>query len=68
MFDIWRSGFIRRPLPSVMDQPPTADEVTWLPDCGPYAYVADPFGVTRDGVLTVFVEAFDYHVRRGTTG
>ena len=65
MFDIWRSGFIRRPLPSVMDQPPTADEVTWLPDCGPYAYVADPFGVTRDGVLTVFVEAFDYHVRRG---
>ena len=65
MFDIWRSGFIRRPLPSVIDRPPAADEVTWLPDCGPYAYVADPFGVTRDGVLTVFVEAFDYHVRRG---
>lgn len=65
MFDLWRSGFIRRPLSSFVDHEPRADEIVWLPDCGPYAYVADPFGITRDGVLTVFVEAFDYHVRRG---
>jgi hypothetical protein len=65
MFDIWGSGFIRRPISSFIEQPPQADEVTWLPDCGPHAYVADPFGITRDGVLTVFVEAFDYLVRRG---
>lgn len=65
MFDIWRSGFVRRPLFSLIDQPLAADEVTWLPDCGPYGYVADPFGIVRDGRLTVFVEAFDYIVRRG---
>ena len=65
MFDLWRSGFIRRPLSSFIDHEPRADEIVWLPDCGPHAYVADPFGITRDGVLTVFVEAFDYHVRRG---
>ena len=65
MFDLWRSGFIRRPLQSLVDQQPSAGEIVWLPDCGPHAYVADPFGITRDGVLTVFVEAFDYHVRRG---
>ena len=65
MFDIWRSGYIRRPLTSFLQQAPRADEVVWLPSCGPHAYVADPFGITRDGVLTVFVEAFDYRVRRG---
>ena len=57
MFDLWRSGFIRRPLSSFLDHEPRADEIVWLPDCGPHAYVADPFGITRDGVLTVFVEA-----------
>ena len=66
MYDIWRSGFVRRSLASVtasagMD----TSEMTWLPDCGPFQYVADPFGIERDGVLTVFVEAFDYRVRRG---
>ena len=52
MFDIWRSGFIRRPLSSFIDHEPRADEIVWLPECGPHAYVADPFGITRDGVLT----------------
>jgi hypothetical protein len=66
MFDIWRSGFVRRALRSVVDEAgATAGEVTWLPDCGPFRYVADPFGIERGGVLTVFVEAFDYRIRRG---
>lgn len=65
MFDIWRSGFIRRPLTSLLDQAPQADEVVWLPARGSYAYVADPFGIEENGLLTIFVEAFDYVVRRG---
>ena len=65
MFDIWRSGYLRRPLTEVMDRPPRPDEIVWLPDRGPHAFYADPFGLERDGVLTVFVEAFDYRVRRG---
>jgi hypothetical protein len=65
MYDIWRAGFVRRPLTSLVDRPPQADEVTWLPPRGDFAYDADPFGIERDGVLTVFVEAFDYRVRRG---
>lgn len=66
MFDIWRAGFIRRGLQSVVDTAGiTAGEVTWLPACAPFHFVADPFAIERDGMVTVFVEAFDYRVRRG---
>lgn len=66
MYDIWRSGFIRRGLNSVLETGgPSAEEVTWLPQGGTFQFNADPFGIERDGVLTVFVEAFDYRVRRG---
>ncbi len=65
MYDLWRSGFVRRSLSSVCKAGVTADELTWLPDQGPFAYLADPFGVDRDGSLTVFAEHFDYRSRRG---
>lgn len=45
---------------------PRADEIVWLPDDpAGFRYVADPFAITRDGCVTVFVEAFDYRTRRG---
>ncbi len=66
MFDIWRAGYVRRSLSSVAtSRGVRPDEVVWLPPCGSFRYVADPFGIVRDRVLTVFVEAFDYRVRRG---
>ena len=65
MYDLWRSGFVRRALTSVSATGLAASEVTWLPDQGPFAYVADPFGIERDGLLTVFAEHFDYRSRRG---
>ena len=66
MYDIWRSGFIRRPLADVAASACLdPDEITWLPDCGPFRYEADPFAIERNGGVTVFVEAFDYRVRRG---
>lgn len=67
MFDLWRAGFIRRPLSHVLDEDALPDrEVVWLPVCPrTFQYVADPFGLVRDGLLTIFVEAFDYRTRRG---
>lgn len=65
MFDIWRPGYIRRSLTSVVDRPPVADEIRWLPARPELQFWADPFGMERDGVLTVFAEAYDYRVRRG---
>jgi hypothetical protein len=66
MFDIWRSGYIRRPLASVVAAPPSADEIHWLPlresRC---QYLADPFAQEVDGRVSVLVEAYDYRVRRG---
>lgn len=67
MYDLWRSGFIRKPLSHVME-PAGLDpaRIVWLPESTrTFHYVADPFGIERDGVLTVFVEAFDYRSRRG---
>lgn len=65
MYDLWRSGFVRRSLTSVHAGGVEARDVTWLPDQGDFAYVADPFGIERDGLLTVFAEHFDYRSRRG---
>jgi len=65
MYDIWRSGFIRRSLTSVHEAEIDPNEVVWLPDQGSFAYVADPFGIIRDDLLTVFAEHFDYRTRRG---
>ena len=59
MYDLWRSGFVRRSLASVTAGGLTARDVTWLPDQGDFAYVADPFGIARDARLTVFVEHFE---------
>ena len=66
MYDIWRCGFVRRSLNSVVATAGVdAGEVTWLPPLEPFQFIADPFGIEREGVLTVFAEAFDYRVRRG---
>lgn len=65
MYDLWRSGFVRRSLTGVHAGGVVARDVTWLPDQGVFAYVADPFGIERDGLLTVFAEHFDYRSRRG---
>lgn len=67
MYDLWRVGFVRRPLTHILDADALAPaEVVWLPPSPrTFQYVADPFGLVLDGVLTVFVEAFDYRDRRG---
>lgn len=66
--DIWRSGFVRAPLARILAAGGLdgfAPE--WLPaGRGRFAIQADPFGITRDGNMHVFVETLDYRTRRGT--
>jgi hypothetical protein len=64
--DIWRAGVVRAG-PEALLGPGTlaAAPVTWLPAQGPLRFIADPFGLWRDGRLFVFVEAYDYRDRHG---
>ena len=44
--DIWQTGIIDRPLPDVLRAGQLAGlPVTWLPDPGPFRFIADPFGI-----------------------
>lgn len=64
--DIWRPAIVAAPLAEIVarggiDGLPR----TWLPDMPPFCFLADPFGVWRDGILNLFVETYDYRVRIG---
>ena len=64
--DFWQVGIVPTPVTAFL-QPETLpnlhDKITWLPDPGPWRYLADPFGLRRDGLTHVFVEAFDYRTK-----
>lgn len=66
--DFWQVGVVRAPIADWL-QPAALtnlhERVAWLPDPGPWRYLADPFGVRRGEATHVFVEAFDYHTKRG---
>jgi hypothetical protein len=64
--DIWRLGVLEAPIAAVaraggIDELP----VRWLPETPAFTFLADPFGLRRDGALHVFAEAYDYRTRRG---
>ena len=65
--DFWRVGIVPLPIEELNPQRLRALKtcIAWLPDPGPWRYLADPFGVVRDGLLHVFVEAYDYRTKRG---
>lgn len=65
--DIWRPAIVDRPLADIVAAGGIGDAALhWLPEERPYAFLADPFGLWRDGMLNLFVEHFDYRDRRGT--
>jgi hypothetical protein len=64
--DIWRIGAVHAPLDEVLRGGLQGREITWLADTGPLRFLADPFGLWRDGRLFVFAEAYDYRDRHGT--
>src|ERR1700754_636300 len=64
--DIWRIGLIDAPTETVAaDGFLPATPVTWLPEEPAYSFLADPFGLWRDGRLHLFAEAYDYSTQHG---
>jgi hypothetical protein len=66
--DFWQVGILPVPVQDLDASRLQAERgrITWLPDPGPWRYLADPFGLVRGDALHVFVEAFDYRVKRAT--
>ncbi len=64
--DIWRVGIAHAPLPRLFDQHALDSvPITWLPELPSLQFMADPFGLWRDGRFYVFVETYDYRDRVG---
>ncbi len=64
--DIWRIGRIDAPITSVAAAGGLEGlPVHWLPDEPAFRFLADPFGLWRDGRMWVFAEAYDYRTRHG---
>ncbi len=64
--DFWQVGIVPVALQDVDARTLAAarERITWLPDAGRWRYLADPFGLVRGDALHVFVEAFDYRIKR----
>ncbi len=64
--DIWRVGLVQAPIAEVARLGfSAAPAVRWLAEEPRLKFVADPFGLWRDGRLYLFVEAYDYRSRHG---
>lgn len=64
--DIWRPTIVRATLEEIIARGSIEGlECQWLPPMDPFRFLADPFGLWRDGRLHVFVEGYDYRVRVG---
>ncbi len=62
--DIWRIGIADAPIARVARRLGETS-IHWLPEEPPFTFLADPFGLWRDGRLHVFAEAYDYRTRHG---
>lgn len=64
--DIWRVGVLEAPIQAVaLAGGLHQAKVRWLPEEPSYTFLADPFGLWRDGRLHLFAEAYDYRTRHG---
>jgi hypothetical protein len=62
--DIWRVGIVPAPIADIVAEGAVRD-VRWLPEEPDFRFLADPFGLWRDGQLHLFAEAYDYRTRHG---
>lgn len=64
--DIWRVGIAAAPIAEIAEAGSIPESrITWLAEEPGFAFLADPFGIWRDGRLHLFVEAYDYQTRHG---
>ncbi len=64
--DFWQVGLVPAPITALTSADALAAQraaIAWMPDPGPWRYLADPFGLKRGAVTHVFVEAFDYRTK-----
>lgn len=65
--DIWRPLIVEAPIEAVLRAGSIDGFIhRWLPEEGFLRFLADPFGIERDGLRYVFVEHYDYRTRHGT--
>jgi len=64
--DIWRIGIVVAPIETLAGTGKlAAAKIAWLPEEAPFTFLADPFGLWREGCLHLFAEAYDYRTRHG---
>jgi len=66
--DFWQVGIVPAPAEALLNAETLADcssRVIWLPDPGPWRYLAYPFAVRKGDALHVSVEAYDYRTKHG---
>lgn len=64
--DFWQVGIVPCRLNDLTPQRlgELQPRIVWVPQSDRWRYLADPFGLVRGDALHVFVEAFDYRVKR----
>ena len=64
--DLWRIGIVPAAIDAVVARGGIEGLAThWLAPEPTFTFLADPFGLWRDGVLHVFAEQYDYRTRHG---
>lgn len=63
--DIWRVGVVEKSLRDIIGSGFGDAPIHWIEADRQFAFVADPFGLWRDGQLHLFIEAYDYRSRHG---
>lgn len=64
--EIWHPGIVHQPVSELLTPGALAKaRITWLPIQPHFTFLADPFGIWKDGVLTVFVEHMAYRTKHG---
>lgn len=64
--DFWQVGIVPAPITALVEPGALAAlraHITWLPEAGPWRYLADPFAIQRGDATHVYVEAFDYRTK-----
>ncbi|BAV63730.1 glucosamine inositolphosphorylceramide transferase family protein [Sphingobium cloacae] len=64
--DLWHVGVVKAPMARIVAAGTLEGfDTLWLPPEGSLRFIADPFGLWKDGLLHIFVEAYDYRTRHG---
>lgn len=64
--DIWRPAIVDAPMDKVVEQASLDGfAIHPFPEMPPFQFLADPFGLWRDGQLHIFAERLDYRDKRG---